>query len=214
MSFRLPHGISSDSREWHLLHGLARTATSFSQRLTQLMEDDTRSESFKAAGSIRIADEAAAQHAKLAAEAEALANSFAAADAAEAVAPTLHPTDAVQALRDMHIVNYVREAEPKEVTRIAQELVEGKNTPFLLALARSPIPLPPVIAAVIKGCLVDHLVKRDPETARLRNDKRASMSFLTDVLNQSAAALPRPLTEAAVRTRLAQAGVNAHLKQR
>ena len=185
MAWRCPCG--ADDIERHQGAILVRKVAEIKGAIASVLADASRSESWKEREieRITVTGETAFEAAKAAAD-RTVATSVAAI-ARECAPPPIPANDYAAALIDFECRQQVRTMDRDAVAAFGAALLRGENARALSALARSPMPWPPMLERIV----ADAWDQRDPAAAEARQRIQDRVDWLRMVIRQASNALPR-----------------------
>ncbi|TCO40431.1 hypothetical protein [Dokdonella fugitiva] len=184
VALRAPLHANTDHAEFNHAAKVLRIAASAAKRIADVEADATRTDAWKAEQRRAIA--AAARNEIEGARVEAMKriDEFAEADAKSCSPPPLAMNDAVGAAEDREVRDLWRAMSPDAQARLAHELMDGKHPRALVALMRSPMPLPGVLAATLPTAWANAMARANPREATLRSEAQERLAWLRTVVPQ------------------------------
>lgn len=105
--------------------------------------------------------------------------------------PALAPSDAVGVAHDREVRDWVRSLGVDELAKLVTEMQAGEHSRTLVALVRSPTPLPPgMLAHAVPQLWIERVRKINPN-AVLIESRKGRLEWIETILRQTRDALPR-----------------------
>lgn len=187
--------------EIHKAAQAVRVLTNTSARVSTITSDPRLSDQAKAEDVAKLWAEAASRADKLLEEAEGEAVRLAEHEAGFFAPPPA--ADHIAELRDGELRQWFRSLPPGDVPAMVNAMANGEQPALLVALMRSPTPLPHGVAQVLPDAWRAHLVRTKPDELRAIEARRERLDWLLTVVRQVASAIPRPQATAPIITRQA-----------
>jgi len=193
IAWRPPAGTHPETAEVGIAAAAIRTATSHADEVKRIQDDVRLSDIAKATDISKISQRALEAHIVHERSAEKSAAEFQVHWDAMFGARPIAPNDVVTTAIDGEIRSAVRAMDQKALTAFADRLMRGEEPGAISALKRSPLALPPVLAAVLPKAWRDHLHRIDPSAVEGLEHRAERQAWLKLIVTQTFNALPQPV---------------------
>lgn len=185
VAWRCP--CSVDDIERHRGANLVRTVAEVTGAIAAVLADSTRSSSWKEREIERITADGEAAFDKVKVEADRAVAGAVAAIARDRQPPPIGASDHGAALIDFECREWARTLDHDALAAFGTSLLRGEHPRALIAMARSPVPLPPFLAQVI----AEAWDRVDPAAAEARQRAQDRADWLALIIRQAEHALPK-----------------------
>lgn len=191
VAWRLPESCdpTRSGDESHFVTTAIAAVAAASCEVAKVGADPNLSQMGKTAKTAAHWSEAEARISEIAAKAEAEAKSFEKYQAGFNAPP--RAADAVEQLADSEVRTWINSLPAEALPQLARDLLEGKQTEVLTAVMRSPIPMPPALAAVAQDAWTRHLERTQLDAVRLVRERADRVTWAREIVGQVQAAIPK-----------------------